>query len=418
MQHFPRQTSGTSSSPPTTPTDAGPSSNSTSVNVAQNSTSISIPSTSRTLPSSTLTSLPPSVTSSPPPTSAPASSTTSDSSTSLPISNSTSLDASPSDTPSLLAESTSQPASVSSTQPLENITTIVTSINGQITTFTSLLPTSLVNATPNNDSGSSSRTAVIAGATAGVIVLLCLALSSVFAYRRHRLRQILALTNQKKEGKGLLDGEEFDEDDASIPIRWQGRNGSPAPSLIRSRVSDTGSIFREEVWPPPGFVDPIKQGSSQVTLSHIVDDVMGPTQSRSTSRLEQQDPASSTSDLSHGHQRDTSTTGLLPRSSSPLDDPFNPNHNVQSVYYSPVLPPGALPPSMPGQISYPPSPPRSGGNDTIPRIMETPPTPGPGPGSFEQHQRNNSNGSQPRKSSPLTRPLSGDLWLNRSPYPP
>ncbi|PPQ91109.1 hypothetical protein CVT25_013147 [Psilocybe cyanescens] len=97
--------------------------------------------------------------------------------------------------------------------PLENITTIVTSINSQVTTFTSQLPTSLVDATPNN-SGSSSRTVVISGTTARQVVLLCLALAIVFRNRRHRmrLRNAFALTNQrkKKKGEGLLDGEGFD----------------------------------------------------------------------------------------------------------------------------------------------------------------------------------------------------------------
>ncbi|PPQ81047.1 hypothetical protein CVT25_014577 [Psilocybe cyanescens] len=71
--------------------------------------------------------------------------------------------------------------------PLENIPTIVTSINGHVTTFTLQLPTSLFDATPNN-SGSSSRTVVIAGMTAGLIVLLCLALAIVFGNRRHHMR--------------------------------------------------------------------------------------------------------------------------------------------------------------------------------------------------------------------------------------
>ncbi|PPQ94246.1 hypothetical protein CVT25_006722 [Psilocybe cyanescens] len=71
--------------------------------------------------------------------------------------------------------------------PLENIPTIITSISGHVTTFTSQLPTSLVDATPNN-SGSFSRTAVIAGTTTGLIVLLCLALAIAFGNRRYRVR--------------------------------------------------------------------------------------------------------------------------------------------------------------------------------------------------------------------------------------
>jgi hypothetical protein len=56
---------------------------------------------------------------------------------------------------------------------------------------------------------------------------------------------------------------------------------SPSPPiLLRARGSETGSIFHEDVWPPPAetsrLVDPIVQASSQVDLGSIVDDIMGP----------------------------------------------------------------------------------------------------------------------------------------------
>lgn len=58
-------------------------------------------------------------------------------------------------------------------------------------------------------------------------------------------------------------------------------HGSPntSPHLATLRASESGSIFREDVWPPPGeasrFVDPILATSSQVNLGRIVEDVMG-----------------------------------------------------------------------------------------------------------------------------------------------
>ncbi len=56
--------------------------------------------------------------------------------------------------------------------------------------------------------------------------------------------------------------------------------GAAAPHLLGMRA-ETGSIFREAVWPPPGqpsaLVDPLVKASSAVDLSRIVDDVMGPT---------------------------------------------------------------------------------------------------------------------------------------------
>ncbi|KAI0366654.1 hypothetical protein BV20DRAFT_1002030 [Pilatotrama ljubarskyi] len=51
------------------------------------------------------------------------------------------------------------------------------------------------------------------------------------------------------------------------------------PHLMGLRA-ESGSIFREAVWPPPGepstFVDPIVSASSAVDLGRIVNDVMGP----------------------------------------------------------------------------------------------------------------------------------------------
>ncbi|TFY51944.1 hypothetical protein EVJ58_g10292 [Rhodofomes roseus] len=53
--------------------------------------------------------------------------------------------------------------------------------------------------------------------------------------------------------------------------------GSPVPSphLMGMRTSEAGSLFQEEVWPPPRkpFVDPLV---STDDLTRIVDDVMGP----------------------------------------------------------------------------------------------------------------------------------------------
>jgi len=50
--------------------------------------------------------------------------------------------------------------------------------------------------------------------------------------------------------------------------------------LMRVRGSETGSMFHEGVWPPPGegatLVDPKLRSLSQVDLTGIVDSVMGP----------------------------------------------------------------------------------------------------------------------------------------------
>ncbi|TFK37254.1 hypothetical protein BDQ12DRAFT_713624 [Crucibulum laeve] len=205
-----------------------------------------------------------------------------------------------------------QPVVLNSTSAFDSSTAVsivVTSVNGQLTTFTSTIPTSLITSDPSKTAAN--RTAVIAGTTTAVLVLILLALGGIFAYRQHKLRSILTLQGlgKKKEKKGLLDGEEFDDDvvdeDVVAMRRYRDTDGAHAttrsigghsttssnaptvltapPPLFRARASDSGSIFREEVWPPPGeeskFVDPFIDGvkaSSQVDLGRVVDDVMGP----------------------------------------------------------------------------------------------------------------------------------------------
>lgn len=167
----------------------------------------------------------------------------------------------------------------------------------------------------------------------------------------------------RREGHGLLDGEEFD-DDAIIPPHMRqvsaqrhsfARSNSPTPSLLKSRITDTGSIFREEVWPPPGFVDPIAKNNSQVDLSQIVDDVMGASSSRHADRY----PSEGTdlSDLSTSRTI-TSTAPLSlgnhwRRSTSSLgnDDLFGVSSS-QTSFYPPTSyrdPPGVSP--HPGLIA-------------------------------------------------------------------
>ncbi|KJA26665.1 hypothetical protein HYPSUDRAFT_198919 [Hypholoma sublateritium FD-334 SS-4] len=225
--------------------------------------------------------------------------------------------------------------------------------------FTSQLPTSLVTSSPTKLD--SHRTTIIAAATSALFVLIILTLAGIFAYRKHTLRKTKADLQIRREGHGLLDGEEFDDDVIPPQMRQVNaqrhsfaRSNSPTPSLLKSRITDTGSIFREEVWPPPGFVDPISKNNSQVDLSKIVDDVMGASSSRHPDRY----PSDSTdlSDLSTSRTI-ASTTPLSHwrRSTSSLgnDDPFGVSSS-QSSFYPPSsyrLPPGASPPTHPGLIT-------------------------------------------------------------------
>lgn len=77
------------------------------------------------------------------------------------------------------------------------------------------------------------------------------------------------------------------------------RPASPSLSILRTRVSESGSIFREEVWPPPSpTIDPIQMRSSQVDLSRIVEDVMGPAGDEDPTRK--------------GHKRELTATSVTP----------------------------------------------------------------------------------------------------------
>ncbi|PPQ65461.1 hypothetical protein CVT24_010792 [Panaeolus cyanescens] len=259
-----------------------------------------------------------------------------------------------------------------------NFTTIVTSVNGQLTTFTSPLPTSL--AAPPSTS-SNGRTSLIAGVTGALIGLLIIILTAVFFWRRHKLSQNAVKREKeqekRKEVRGLLDGEEFDDDDniwgygvgngngtmgttrtetmrrdvgsvypsmrggvqgqgqglysqqgrthgssvsigsnsfhqhqqystsqthlgnghpvpplpPAVPVTGSTttlpqRTASPSPSFLKSRVSGSGSVFQEHVWPPPNDVlsDPIQKRSSAVDLGGIVDGVMGRREGESAAR--------------------------------------------------------------------------------------------------------------------------------------
>ncbi|KAF5329590.1 hypothetical protein D9619_009424 [Psilocybe cf. subviscida] len=444
MLRIPRQTAtddpGTASSS-ATPSSSASASDSSSAASSTPSGSSSAPSTVSPKPPTSKPTIPPT---SVPPTSTP--NTNSTISQSQSASSSTSQGVS-TDSPAPQPQSTPPPnnsnpnsdgsspfflAPNSTTIPTANLTTIVTMINGQSTTFTSILPTNLATGSPSS-SGGSHRTAIIAGTTAAAGGLLICALVLVFVVRKVQVRKAIAdaLKNQgaKREGRGLLEDEGFDDDNGHPPMRGAygtysslgavsatagsvARAGSPVPSHIKSRTSETGSIFREEVWPPPGFVDPISKQSSQVDLSRIVDEVMGP----GTTVLPS---ASSTSLNSGGHSRgptDATTTsghtssyshgsvnskmGLLPPSTTSFSDPFASSSNQGSVYYPSShphvgaisapgqLPPGALPPTVPGLGVTSASPPTA-----------------------LQSSSNNSAATQPKKSSPLARALSKDARI-------
>ncbi|KIM37768.1 hypothetical protein M413DRAFT_448282 [Hebeloma cylindrosporum] len=342
----------------------------------------------------------------------------------------------------------------------DNITTIITTVDGHATTFTSHLPTSLIDSPPK--ASTTNRTAVMAGTTTAVIVFLLIILAAVFACRKHRIRKDLAAYNQRKEGRGLRDGEDFDDEvlprnmvsyrdrevlgsAASMP-----RPTSPTPSLLKSRTAETGSIFREELSSPPGFIDPISNRSSQVDLSRIVDEVMGPSDSHSSSILgsghDQGIGSHSSSSYSGHHEREftdaTTMSGhsrfssasanssyplLAPRNVRPpippisqYIDPFDGAPGILSASNTSLLPPGASPPMTPGTPS-PQIPPTSHYpmHSTSSRLSPSTSSyrsisPSPEQNVFPPVRAKPD--TQPKKSSPLARALTGDakIWLGRS----
>ena len=179
--------------------------------------------------------------------------------------------------------------------------------------FTSLIPTTL-SAPAATPMSPATRRAIITGSAIGgtVFVIIIVALV-IFCKRSNRLRlnyKKLRVFGHRKQRTMLLDDDEdYDLADPpgmqrlserysdnpyppSIGSRMSANSqtlgptfpiaagpGTTSPHVLGLRASESGSIFREAVWPPPGeasrFVDPLLAGSSSVDLSRIVGDVMG-----------------------------------------------------------------------------------------------------------------------------------------------
>lgn len=218
---------------------------------------------------------------------------------------------------------------------------------------------------------------IIAGCVVGVFSLIVLAFAMVVFYRRHRHKKLdFFKWPQPKPRTMLLAGEDLDDVDMGPPMasyrdyptsvashsaapsragqysptQYRDQTGSgsingppmdpnasysrsrinvgsgvSSPHLMGMRTSEAGSIFQEEVWPPPRkpFVDPLV---STENLTHIVDDVMGPRnaagdgeQPRTDSRLRggraSISSLESAPDIGDGHARSPSQTTLLPPAS-------------------------------------------------------------------------------------------------------
>jgi hypothetical protein len=197
---------------------------------------------------------------------------------------------------------------------------------GHLETSTSLIPTDMAPAPTNAPSHTSPKRAAALGGAVGAVLLLCGALAAIFVVRRRalgrRFSAVMRSASRRRRARPLLDAE-FSDDPrvgavplhsrapsaaelggaghVSLPPSWASRPADPfgpqtppapqtplaapsPPRLMRARGSETGSVFTEGVWPPPGersrLVDPLR-AASQVSLHDIVDGVMGPARERS-----------------------------------------------------------------------------------------------------------------------------------------
>lgn len=127
--------------------------------------------------------------------------------------------------------------------------------------------------TSNGALNDDQRTAVIAGSAVGAIVVLVALLGLLFYFRRTRQvrqRRLEEKQARQRPPRHLLEDEteEFDFGSRNGPPvmaqHWDSTSlasggSSGAPRLLRARGSRTGSLFQEDVWPPPNEVmeDPL-----------------------------------------------------------------------------------------------------------------------------------------------------------------
>ncbi|KAJ6452801.1 hypothetical protein C8R45DRAFT_638500 [Mycena sanguinolenta] len=308
------------------------------------------------------------------------------------------------------------------------------------------IPTTL----SNEPSSSSARhMPQVAAITGGAIALIFIVFAAIFFRMRTKQREqelTDTLAREQRTGKGaggvgMLDGEGFDSMRGRHPpqIDYRGsqvefhlnlspeiertaqeyngrgpipRHNTQTPFLFPPRTSDSGSAFREEVWPPPRqesvFVDPLFYAPDD--LARIVTDIMG------------QPPASTNSGLASGSPSTSETVScsasVAPSGSVPAVRSRRNSYStiyarttVHSTASTSTLPHSSLEAESRGTDSDddPPWPPTPG-----PLSDSTPPV------SYWQRA---GAAREPRRNPLQLRPSTGDgsprvkNWLERTPRP-
>lgn len=137
----------------------------------------------------------------------------------------------------------------------------------------------LLNTSPPLSDGA--RAGIIAGSSVGGVLILISLLALLFYFRRSReARKRRLAERQKRSSRHLLEDEAEDFDMSTPMGQWDGSSVTAstvnaAPRLLRPRGSRTGSLFHENVWPPPTEVmqDPLLTADD---LGSSISLVMGP----------------------------------------------------------------------------------------------------------------------------------------------
>lgn len=296
------------------------------------------------------------------------------------------------------------------------------------------IPTTL---SDESSSSSARQTIMVAATTGGAILLIFVVFAAIFFRMRGRQqRQELneTLVREERKGKGaggvgMLDGEGFDslrgrpppqidlggpqiefhlnltpeperaaQDYAERPPLL--RYNTQPPFLFPRRASDSGSAFREEVWPPPreesAFVDPLMHAVVD-DLTCIVTDIMG--SSDAPTSLPTSAPVSSSASLAPAERS---------------------RRNSCSTIYAPTTVRSASTPTLPRSVCSTAT--RGSDSDDDP---PWPPTPGLLPDSRpSSYWQRASVPKNPRRDRPQLRPSTGDgsprvkNWLERTPRRP